>query len=134
MDEKELDHRLEMAKESNNAAICYSEKSVLYMFYLNGGAATALFARAEQIFYPAATWFAIGAFLSVICMGLSYTYQMFITSSWYANPHDEKFIINSPIKQFLLSFTMLEKLRLVPILFWILAAACFVMGLVKVNI
>lgn len=130
MVDKEIDHRLEMAKQSNEAAIKYSEKAVLYLFYLNGGAATALFARAEESFYPAAVSFAWGAFLAVMCIGISYLYQMIITASWYASPRSKSFQI-SPVAQFKISFKTIEIIRLFPISCWICSAIFFVFGITK---
>lgn len=131
MEEKELTHRLEMAKQSNEAAIKYSERSVLYLFYLNGGAATALLARAEQAFYPAAASLAWGAFFAVICMGLSYWYQMLMTSTWYADPQAKTCKVPF-IVQLELSFRTIDALRILPVIFWILAAVQFMRGISQI--
>lgn len=117
MDESEKKHRQEIMKQSNAAAITYSDKAVLYAFYLNGGAATALFARADSAFFAAAALFAWGAFWAVICMGLTYFVQSLITASWDGDKPSEKIRI-SFIINFTIPYWVVEKFRLLAILPW----------------
>ena len=114
MEEKSL--RLEMIKQSNAATITFSEKSVLYAFYLNGGAATALLARGKEAFYPAASSFALGAFWAVICMGLVYAYQLLITYTWGREMKKNTLYV-------------VEFIRILPVAAWCLSMYQFLKGI-----
>ena len=118
MEEKEISFRLEMAKQSDAATIAFSEKSMLYAFYLNGGAATALLARGQEVFYPAAASFAMGAFWAVMCMGLVYSYQLLLTYIW-----------RKKLKKHTLY--AVEAIRILPITAWCLSMFQFLRGIAK---
>lgn len=133
MDDLQKKHRQVMFKESNAATITYSEKAVLYAFYLNGAASTALLARADASFYPAAASFGWGAFWAVVCIGLSYVYQLLITQTWSGETPPISIRVQL-IFEFNIKSAIVEKLRAIPILTWCFAMVQFIRGIAQLSI
>lgn len=132
MDEKDRAERHEIFKQSNVAAVEYSNKAMYFAFYLNGGAVAALLTRSGNEYIQAAIDFGWGAFWAVICIGFTYLYQLLIAASWKGDPKEGAFsfdlIITAKIK-----YSTMNLLRIIPIFFWIISLAQFLIGISKLS-
>ena len=131
-----MTHQEEMYKQTNQASIDFSIKTIWSLFLINGAAATALFSTGEKYFYYPALIFAVGAIAAVITFGLSYFYSLLLSETWRPeyeiSSSSEKFL---PIKFFgfgpTLSLNTIGNLRFVPIIFAIVSIALFAYGVFK---
>lgn len=132
MHETERKERHEVFKQSNEAAITYSEKALYYAFYLNGGAVAALLTRSGNDCMQAAVSLGWGAFWAVLSIGITFIYQLFVAASWKGDPEQPTFICNF-ITQIHVKYKTLELARLIPIFFWCLSLIQFLRGISKLS-
>ena len=74
----------DMQKQSNQAAIDAGFKSLNALFLLNGAAATALLSQGNNDFKAVALLFALGAFISIVTLGLAHFFCLAICSTFDA--------------------------------------------------
>ena len=87
------EQRFQILAESTKAVVEHGHHAISFSFWLNGAAATALFATGKTEFYWAAICMAIGAALAVICMGFTYKYLLLLEDSWRNGLSEENGII-----------------------------------------
>jgi hypothetical protein len=111
-------HRKEMFKQANQAAIEFSKTMLYSSFLLNGAAATALLASRTSAFYCSAVLFGFGSLSAIIGLGVSYLYILLLGETWrqrtssYEAKEIKIYFLN---KAWLMSCKDIEFLRLVPI-------------------
>lgn len=115
--------RGEMYKESNSAALQYARNAIQFAFFLNGAAATALFAKSGTSFISSACIFAVGAAFATICMGGSYLVQMLICETWRQPGEKISYIFCGKLRQ--ISHIGIEWFRIIVILLWVISMVCF---------
>lgn len=116
----------EIYKDSNKAAMDYAKDAIRFAFFLNGAAATALFAKVQVVFVFPAALFAIGAALAVFCMGFSYIVQLALAETWRQGGPRYSFHIGP--KEIFLTRSTMETGRLVAIVFWLSSMILFFCG------
>ena len=126
----ERKHRQEMTKQTNEAAIEFSKRTLTSLFLLNGATATALLAKGGAYITPA-VWLAFGAFFAVVAFAVSYLYILLLLQTWdldQPETNEEKYYT---IERFKLSYNDIERLRLIPISFAVISFVLFVVGIIK---
>lgn len=128
----EDEHRREMFRQTNQAAVDFSLKSLQGLFLLNGAAATALLANGKSALVSSALWFAVGAALAVAALGLSYLYTLLLAESWRTplpSSSDEEYLpVEWPHKVQYISLRQLGRWRCCPIGVFILSLIFFCIG------
>lgn len=123
-----LDRR-ELYKDANKMAMDYGKSSIQFAFYLNGAAATALFAKSQAIFVYPAVFFACGAALAILCMGFSYLVQLALAETW--KEEGPQYALSLGLKTVWLTMANIETGRLISILLWVGAMVLFGVGAYK---
>ena len=122
-------------QDSNKIASEYARHAISFAFYLNGAAATAILATGKTDFYGAAIWMGFGAVCAVLCIGISYFYMLIVADTWRQEETERNGVkgFNYQIWNSLvfISTKNTEKLRYVPIVFWVLSIIFFIFGLIS---
>ena len=118
-------HRREMYKQSNKAAIDFGKMILRGAFLLNGASVTALLSTGQQKFYAAALTFGWGAAWAVVATIAAYLHQMLIAETWR---NDDGSAYIPYFKGYRLSWERVEYLRLVPAFFVALSCIQFYRG------
>lgn len=121
-----LNENHEIYKDSNKMAMEYAKDAIRFAFFLNGAAATALFAKANNLFVAPAATFAWGAAFAVFCMGFSYLMQLALAETWQQEGPLYDFYIGPKIIQ--LTIHKIETGRAIAILLWIISMVNFGRG------
>jgi protein-S-isoprenylcysteine O-methyltransferase Ste14 len=87
--------RMELFKQSNQAAIDFARNALSYLFLLNGAAAAALLAQGAFWFKMTACLFAMGALFSIFAFTLAYLHMKAAAYSWIMESRNEKYERNS---------------------------------------
>lgn len=127
------EERVQIFQDSNKFSAEYAHHAVTFAFYLNGAAATALFATGKTEFYPAAIFMGIGAALAVLCIGVSYVYILKLGDSWRADLVEKDGVIGFYSQAWGSdTFIPLRKVgrgRFVPAVLWGASVLCFFIGM-----
>jgi hypothetical protein len=124
----EEQHRQEMFKQTNQAAIDFSKMTLTTSFLLNGVAATALLASKEPTFYAPAILLGFGALSAIVGMGVSYLYILLLGETWRKKTssfHAKEIEISVVGKVKLISCNDIETLRIVPVIFAVYSISLF---------
>ena len=130
-----LEHQKDMLKQTNQAAIDFSIKTIWSLFLINGAAATALLSTKITSFYFSATFFALGAITAVLAFGVSYVYCLLLAETWrpgnnLKDPGEKIFLFDFFIFKKSMSENDINKARIIPILFTIASVLLFLVGIV----
>ena len=133
--EEWVKHQQEGFKQTNQAAIEYSIKTIWSAFLINGAATTAILSSKIEKFYPAAMFFALGAILAVIAFGIAYIYILMLGETWRHSygirPYDAKiFNFNFYIFKARMSDKDIEGARAYAILPVLASIIAFIVGLI----
>lgn len=120
--------RDKLYRDSNKAAMEYAKNAIQFIFLLNGASATALFSKTDRVFIFPASLFALGAFLAVLCVGLTYIVQMFICETWRQDVEPYKMFILGKWRD--VSIAQIEWSRTIAIALWLMSAVLFIVGLI----
>lgn len=121
-----LSFQEEMYKESNTAAIQFAKSSIQYSFFLNGAAATALFAKTGSNFIAPACVFAGGAALATVSMAIAYIVQIVLCETWVKDGPYYDFVVWD--KAWKISRTGIEKWRTSAMILWFFSILLFIVA------
>ena len=127
------EQRFQILAESTKAVVEHGHHAISFSFWLNGAAATALFATGKTEFYLAAALMGCGAAAAVICMGLAYKYLLLLEDSWRDDLTEENGVVGFySISWGTNTFVPLKKAmkkRFIPAGVWVLSILFFVAGI-----
>ena len=124
-DEKWIQHHAEVYKQTNQASIDFSIKTLQSLFLLNGAAATAILGAKLEQFFLSGVLFALGTLFATIAFAVSYFYTLALSETWrpeygYREKTDKIFHFEFCCFKKDLSDQDIEKARIWPII----PAAC----------
>lgn len=127
------EQRFQILAESTKAVVEHGHHAISFSFWMNGAAATALFATGKTEFYWAAVLMGFGAAAAVFCMGMAYKYLLLLEDSWREEMTEENGVIGFYSRAWGTSkFVPLEKAlkgRRLPAAVWILSIVFFISGI-----
>lgn len=128
-DEKWIQHHRDVYKQTNQASIDFSIKTLQSLFLLNGAAATAILGAKIEPFFAAGVLFAFGALLASIAFAVSYFYNLMVSETWkpeygYRDKTDKIFHFQICMFSLNLSDQDVEKARIYPILPAVCSGLC----------
>lgn len=125
--------RFQILTESTKAIVEHGHHAISFSFWLNGAAATALFATGKTEFYTAAVLMGTGAAVAVICMGLMYKYLLLLQDSWREDLIEKDGVIGFySVSWGIKTFVPLQKAmkkRFIPAVVWIISILLFGAGM-----
>lgn len=134
-DDKWVEHQREIYKQTNQACIEYSIKTLWALFILNGLAATAILGAKIEYLFSAAILFGFGAILAVLAFAASYIYSLMISETWrpeYGIRNRDEKIFNFKIYNFSwrMSDQDVENARVYPVSIAITSVLFSISGLI----
>ena len=121
-------------QDTNKYAAEYARYAISFAFYLNGAAATAIFAAGKTEFYPAATFLGLGAALAVICIGVAYVYTILAAETWRKDKTEKDGVTGFYFAigglDVFLSKRKIGSLYIVTIVLWIVSIMFFFKGII----
>lgn len=127
------EQRFQILAESTKAVVEHGHHAISFSFWLNGAAATALFATGKTEFYLAAAIMGAGAAIAVICMGLSYKYLLLLQDSWREDLTEENGVVGFySVSWGTNTFVPLQKAmkkRRIPAAVWVVSVSLFFVGI-----
>ncbi|MDR1946423.1 MAG: hypothetical protein LBQ51_04570 [Desulfovibrio sp.] len=135
---KQIQNRMECFRQTNQAGIDVSLKTLWGLLLLNGLAASAILTNAANVFYAFAPIFAWGAIAAVFSLGISYVYILLLGETWRSlyPPNDMEENCCTFVFIFWrisLTYKRIEQLRIVPVLFAVCSLVLFIVGVIRFS-